>query len=195
MLGFFLSLSLLHVLPAAAVPSAASASCVVGTPSCDEEVMDLIDLVDLPAAAPTDPGAVTFDGAPSIDGLRFATPAVIDCRVPVVATLLQALVGECDGTMRDASYRASRDPDSERAPGSLRPARRDRTGQDQLSSCAGIPTEGGDGTGGVSPSQPLALALSATPDMPRFQGTRFADGVTFSLPFRQPRLLERPPRT
>src|SRR4051812_41671492 len=59
-----------------------------------------------------------LDAAPAdTDEPRFATPAVIDCRVPTVPGPLQALVGECDGTPRDASYRTSRDPDSERAPG------------------------------------------------------------------------------
>jgi hypothetical protein len=127
-----------------------------------------------------------------VEALPFATPAVIDCRAPVVPTALQALVGECDGTARDASYRASRDPDTEQAPGSLGPARRERASRDQLSACAGLPGEGGSGVSHLPPGQPIALF--ALPALPDFDEAPFSDGATVFLPAGQLRLLERPPR-
>ena len=117
---------------------------------------------------------------------------MIDCRVPVVPALLQALVGECDGTARDASYRASRDPESERAPNSLRPARHERAARDQLSACTGLPGEGGNGPNNLPPVPPMALF--ALPGLPHFDEVPFSDGVTFLLPAGPIRLLERPPR-
>jgi hypothetical protein len=189
MLGLLASLSLLAVSPAAPSVSVPGA-CALGPTGGDEAAMDLPELADLSAARCSAPPLVA--GPPAGEEI-FATPAVIDCRAPVVATLLQALVGECDGTARDASYRTSRDPDSERAPGSWRPAKRERSGKASLSSCAGVPTEGGDGTGGLSPIQPLALF--AVPGIPEIEGTRFPQLATFSLTSRLPRPIERPPRT
>lgn len=188
MLGLLASLSLLVLSPAATAAPARD-TCASGTSGGEQQSEPpALDLALTPLASPS-----AVAGAPPGGEEIFATPAVIDCRVPVVAALLQALVGECDGTTRDASYRTSRDPDSERAPGGWRPARRDRNGKESLSSCAGVPTEGGDGITGLSPIQPMALF--AVPGMPERHGTRFADGATFALPIRQPRPLERPPRT
>jgi hypothetical protein len=131
-------------------------------------------------------------GDQDVDQPRYATPAMIDCRVPVTAALLQALVGECDGTTRDASYRASRDPESERSSGSLRPARRERGSACTLAACAGTPSEGGDAAAGTSPSQPLALF--ALPDSPRLGASRFTIDATLFPASRRVRPLERPPR-
>src|SRR5689334_8564342 len=94
-------------------------------------VMSII--VAVPAAFPTGSGAgftcdsdpsaacapasAAEDDVPEADGPQYATEAVIDCPTPDLA-----VIGECDGTVRDTSYRASRDPESERLPGSLRPA-------------------------------------------------------------------------
>jgi hypothetical protein len=122
----------------------------------------------------------------------YATQAIIDCPVPAVFGLLPGLVGECDGTPSDASYRASRDPDSERAPSSLRPARRDRTAARTLAACAGLPSEGGDATVGPAPSQPMALF--ALPALPPVSSGRLGIERSTSPPTRATRPLERPPR-
>jgi hypothetical protein len=168
MLGLFVSI--VAVLPSAS----AGVACELEGPSCAAaEVEADVDVNADAVAAP-----------------RFATPAAIDCRVPVVSMVLQALVGECDGAARDASYRASRDPDSERSSGSLRPAR--RAERSTLAACTGIPSERGDAAGKTSSGQPLALF--ALPEPPPLQPTRFSDGATFFVPSTEPRLLERPPR-
>jgi hypothetical protein len=135
---------------------------------------------------------------PGSDGPRYATQAVVDCRVPAVhnpidPALLAGLVGECDGTPSDAWYRASRNPDSERATNSLRPARRDRRAASTLAACACLPSEGGDASSGPAPSQPMALF--ALPVLPPVSAARFDAERLTSPPTRQPRPLERPPRT
>jgi hypothetical protein len=90
MLGLVMSLvaALAPALPAADV----AAACVEGPASCDLAPVEL---------------------APLIEERTYATPAVIDCRSPVVPFVLSTLVGECTGTPHDASYRASRYPESE----------------------------------------------------------------------------------
>jgi hypothetical protein len=207
MLGLVVSSVIAASLPAGA-PVAAGASCApvasaaalaldanIGADTdADEaetetETEAVAALMDEPAA-----GQVSRLAAPAAAAERlWATPAVIDCRVPVRAPVLQALVGECDGAARDFSYRASRDADSERAPGSLRPARRDRRAADQLAAAAGLPSEGGDGgASGLQASQPLALF--ALPAPPCFVSARYGDATTVYLPSRQLRPLERPPR-
>src|SRR6185295_2177742 len=96
--------SLLSLLTVAAPPAPAPAEACVPAPGPGGAIT--CDLTE-------PPGTQTDPAAPDTDETRFATPAVIDCRVPMVPGPLQALVGECDGTPRDASYRTSRDPDSE----------------------------------------------------------------------------------
>ena len=159
-----------------------------------------------PTCDPTGQGGAGSDtcqaGQPVVRGLagradpddepRYATQAVIDCPVPVMGPPWVALAGECDATLRDASYRASRDPDSERVPSTLRPARRDRNGTGKLAACAGMPSEGGDATSAPAPSQPLALF--ALPALPPVAAARFNHERATSPPTRSPRPLERPPR-
>jgi hypothetical protein len=157
----------------------------------------------LPAAFPTgsaagftcdsDPSAAcapapTADGeAPDADGPQYATEAVIDCPTPALA-----VIGECDGTVHDASYRASRDPESERLPGSLRPARRERSTPGLRAACAGIPIDSRDGVSSPNPTQPLALF--AVPGLHSFDSSRFTFDSPPALPSRGIRPLERPPR-
>jgi hypothetical protein len=135
---------------------------------------------------------VPSKSAADADEPRFATPAVIDCRVLLVPAALQALVGECDGTPRDASYRTSRDPDSERPAGGFSPGRRERGAQGQVSACAGIPGDRGAVIDGPSPSHPMALF--ALPDISGFAERRVTDSATFFPTDAELRLLERPPR-
>jgi len=129
--------------------------------------------------------------APDTDGLQYATEAVIDCPTPSDDGL--AAAGECDGTVRDASYRASRDPESERLPGSLRPARRDRGKASVRAVCAGVPIEGHDGLSSPTPTQPLALF--AVPALQTLTSSRFSFNSPAALTSRGIRPLERPPRT
>ncbi len=139
-----------------------------------------------PSAA-CDPAPAADRDAPDADGPQYATEAVIDCPTPALA-----VVGECDGTVRDASYRASRDPESERLPGSLRPARRDRTAAGVLAACAGVPVDARDGVSSPNPTQPLALF--ALPGLQTFASSRFSFDSPPALPSRGIRPLERPPR-
>ena len=167
MFGLILTVTL-----AAALPTGETTCDQVVAPRCDMDAQELARL-----------NPVARD---------FATPAMIDCRLPAVAPGLQAMVGECDGTTRDTSYRASRDPESERSSGSLHPARRERSRAGTLSALAGLPSEGGDATVSGSSSQPLALF--AVPDLPRQSASRFLDDATLLPRSRQLRPLERPPR-
>jgi hypothetical protein len=164
-------LSLIAAVPSAAAPGGGS-TCDrdAGPASCE--------------AAPVDPG----------DEPRYATQAVVDCPAPTMAAILQAMAaGECDGTPRDDSYRASRDPESERAPGSLRPGRRERSRTGGwAASCDGNPTEGQDATRNPAPNQPLALF--AVPRLPDSLPFDFTVAVSASPRSRQLRPLERPPR-
>jgi hypothetical protein len=113
---------------------------------------------------------------------------VIDCPTPPA----DGWAGECDGTPRDASYRASRDPESERLPGRLRPARRDHGPAGMRAACAGVPIEGHDGLSSPTPSQPLALF--AVPVLQTFTSSRFSLDSPAALTTRGIRPLERPPR-
>jgi hypothetical protein len=169
---------LLAALPAAA--AAGGLTCDQGPASCDASPPR--------GAAPMRLADADLDG----DGPRYATQAVIDCPAPIAGALLDGLVGECDGTPSDASYRASRDPESERAPNRLRPARRDRGTIRSLAACAGVPSEGDDASPGPAPTQPLALV--ALPGLPVFFSSRLAIESWSLPPSRQPRPLERPPR-
>jgi len=177
-----LIISFVAVLPAALAP---------GGPTCDPTG---------PTSCEASPraGTMILLGDPDSERPRYATQAEVDCRAPIAdhrvdPTLLAGLVGECDGTPSDAWYRASRDPNSERATNSLRPARRDHRTTTATAACAGLPSEGGDASSGPSPSQPMALF--ALPALPPIASARFAAEPSTSLPTRRPRPLERPPRT
>jgi hypothetical protein len=176
MLGLVLSVIVSAAPAPAPSPASASASvtCPEGPASCDADAV---------AAALAAPGGDEGE-APR----RYATPAVIDCRAPTVPTVLQTLVGECDGTPRDASYRASRYPESEESTGSLVPAGRER--RPSAASCNGLPRNGGELT--VSPIQPVALF--AVPDVMLAPGdSPLADGASRPA-CRTADPLERPPR-
>jgi len=166
MLG--LVLSIIVAVPAA-FPSAPAAGF-----TCDPDAASSCD--QAPAA-----------DAPDGDGPQYATEAVIDCPTPT-----DDAAGECDGTVRDASYRASRDPESERLPGSLRPARRDRSPAAMRAVCAGSPIEGRDLLRSPTPTQPLALF--AVPALQTFASSRFSFDSPAALTSRGIRPLERPPR-
>lgn len=178
MVGLFIPF--LAAFPAAFAP---------GAPTCDPAGPTSCEASPRPAMIGT--------GIREADQPRYATQAEVDCRAPIAQiridpTLLAGLVGECDGTPSDASYRASRDPDSERATNSLRPARRDRRPAGTLAACAGLPSEGGDASSAPAPSQPLALF--ALPALPPVSASRLDVESSTLLPTRQPRPLERPPR-
>jgi len=122
---------------------------------------------------------------------RYATPAVVDCRLPAVPAVMQTLVGECDGTPRDTYYRASRDPESEQGGRTLVSAPQNRDPRLSLSACHGVPPEGVDLP--LSPAQPLALF--ALPDLVLAAGEARPPAHTFLLPSRTTDPPERPPRT
>ena len=159
---------------AAPAPPSASVTCADGPASCDAAAAWQRDARDDHA----------IDQGPR----RYATPAVIDCRAPLVPRVLQTLVGECDGTPRDASYRTSRYPESEQSGGSVLPAGRER--RPTLAACHGVPGNGAVLT--IDSVQPLALfavpaavlqpGQSLLGDSPPPPGTRTSDP------------LERPPR-
>jgi hypothetical protein len=118
----------------------------------------------------------------------YATPAVIDCRSTSVPAVLAIMVGECDGTPRDASYRASRYPESEQVTTAAVPNTRDRRGGP--ATCQGVPPNHGD----LTLSSVPVLAVFATPSVL----LTFTDAVlprqAFRLPARSLDPLERPPR-
>lgn len=122
----------------------------------------------------------------------YATPAVIDCRLPVISPALQALVGECAGvTVPDASYRTSRLPESEAPVGSFVPVRPESNAKRRLTMVAGVPAQP---TTSLAPPSAQPLALFALPDFPRP-----AVGPVFASDETAPRdalgrRLERPPR-
>ena len=122
----------------------------------------------------------------------YATPAVIDCRLPVVSRPLQALVGECAGvTVPDASYRTSRWPESELPAGTFAPVRSDASAKLRLTIVAGMPSQP---TTTLAPPSAQPLALFAVPDVPRP-----LLAPVFTTDERAPRSalgrrLERPPR-
>jgi hypothetical protein len=168
-----------------AVPAAFPSAPAAGF-TCDASPSSACD--QAPDAADQAPDGA--NQAPDGDGLQYATEAVIDCPTPADDAL--AAAGECDGTVRDASYRASRDPESERLPGSLRPARRDRGTAGMRAACAGVPVEGHDGLSSPAPTQPLALF--AVPALQTFSSSRFSFASPAALTSRGIRPLERPPR-
>lgn len=181
---FGLVISVVLSVSFSAVPALAGAQAAFPSGSAAGFCDSAANLGPSAACAP----APTADGeAPDTDGPQYATLAVIDCPTPALA-----VIGECDGTVRDASYRASRDPESERVPGSLRPARRDRNSASVRAACAGVPVDTHDGASGPSPTQPLALF--AVPSLQTFASSRFSLDSPAALSTRGIRPLERPPR-
>jgi hypothetical protein len=152
------------------------------------------------AAAPALPGAgvTCAEGAdacelaPLVVAPReertYATPAVIDCRSPVVPLVLSALVGECDGTPYDASYWVSRDPDSESATAALAPASREHRGG--VASCDGLPQR----LPGLALSEAHPIAMFATPVVVHVAIDVRACDDAFQLPSRFGDPPDRPPR-
>lgn len=168
-------LGLLVSLIASAAPALppVSLACTEGPLSCDAAPVTLLS-----SQAPAPVAA-----APRV----YATPAVIDCRLPVVPTVLQTLVGECDGTPRDASYRMSRYPESEDRGVTMTPARQ---AGGHVASCNGLPPV--DGHLVTSTVQPIALfALPALIDDP---SATFPADRAFFLPDPARDRLDRPPR-
>jgi hypothetical protein len=117
----------------------------------------------------------------------YATPAVIDCRSPLVPLVLATLIGECDGTPHDASYWSSRYPESEDTQ-SLAPASRERRGG--VASCDGLPQKAPGFT--LSDFQPLAVF--ATPVVLDVAVDVRAPRDGFELPSRFGDPPDRPPR-
>jgi hypothetical protein len=91
--------------------------------------------VEGPTACEAAPGL--FEEAPEAREAAFATPAVIDCRREVLPLVLSTLVGECDGTPHDTSYRVSRTGDEEGNAKSVAPAPRERSVN--VATCGGMP--------------------------------------------------------
>jgi hypothetical protein len=168
-------LGLIVSLLASAVPAfpSASVTCADGPASCDAASVSLA----APAPAPVE--------APRV----YATPAVIDCRGTVVPTVLQTLVGECDGVPRDASYRVSRYPENEDSGLAMTPARQARDAR-PATSCDGLPPAGGDLT--VSSIQPIALF--AVPMLIEEAGAAVPPESAFHFRLRPRDRLDRPPR-
>ncbi|HXI57429.1 MAG TPA: hypothetical protein VNO55_15285 [Polyangia bacterium] len=127
-----------------------------------------------------------------VDPVRYATPAAIDCRVPLVTPVLLALVGECGGvTVTDTSYRASRLPESEAPAGSFSPVRSDATAKGRVPVCSGLPASPGAWS---SPPSLQPVALFALPDMPRLTLSQAVFADEQAPHSAQTRRLERPPR-
>ena len=118
---------------------------------------------------------------------EYATPAVIDCRSPIVPLVLSELVGECTGTPHDASYRTSRYAESEDSQ-SLSPGSRERRGG--AVSCDGLPQKAP--TLPISDAQPLALL--ATPVVVHVATAVREPRNTQQLPSRFVDPPDRPPR-
>jgi hypothetical protein len=165
-----------------AMPSA-GVSCADGPASCDAAL-------GAGTGADADRGVAGSDADVELPR-RYATPAVIDCRAPVVPAVLQTLVGECDGgsSPRDAWYRVSRYPESEEAAGTVAPPR--ERGRD-VASCRGLPPEGRDLLTTAAPGQPVALC--AVPRLPAPASRLGTPAATFQIQSRDADPPDRPPR-
>jgi hypothetical protein len=138
------------------------ATCDVDSPACEA----LVARVDDDAAA-----------------RDYATPAEIDCRSP-----LATFIGECDGTIYDASYRVSRSPEGEQVTRTLLPGKRER--RRAASACDGLPPKGGDLT--LSDTPPLAV--TATPGLTLDEARALEPRAVLVLASRFSDPPERPPR-
>jgi hypothetical protein len=108
------------------------------------------------AACAEGPNSCDLAPLAQYEARKYATPAVIDCRSATVPLVLSTLVGECDGTPHDASYRTSRYPESEDSQ-SLAPSTRER--RDGIASCNGLPQKAPALP--LSDAQPLAVVATA----------------------------------
>jgi hypothetical protein len=151
----------------------------------------VVTLVASIAPAPAGAADATCDDdkaceAPAEDADRaYATPAVVDCRE---AASLTAFVGECDGTIIDMWYRASRSPELAQVTRALQPASRER--RRTVAACDALPPKGPTLT--ISSGQPVAVF--ATPTLVPIAAGAVAMPETFELVsrFRDP--PDRPPR-
>ena len=179
-------LSLIALLPAA--PAVAVDATCAEAPASLEAPASFGVSVDVSATALM--GADVSDGG---EPVRYATPAAIDCRVPVVSPLLLTLVGECDGvTLTDASYRASRFAESEMQAAGFFPSRPDPGATGHLAVCGGVPAQPSSWLPAPS-GQPLAL-FAALPQLPPLIVALLSQAGDLPPLSAQLRRLERPPR-
>lgn len=138
------------------------------------------------------PGLVECTGADEALPVEvtFATPAVIDCRRELIPLVLSTLVGECDGTPHDASYRVSRTGDEESGSRTIAPAPRERTVS--VATCGGMPQR--PPSLQLLDAQMLALAQLATPALspPEASIRHPRDSLELRTRFVDP--PDRPPR-
>jgi hypothetical protein len=169
-------LGLVMTLVAATAPAPAGPAVAVGMPGAGAGV----ECAEGPASCELAP-------VPPREPTEYATPAVIDCRSSVVPLVLSTLVGECTGMPLDASYRASRYPESEDSQ-SLSPATHERRGS--LASCDGLPQK--------APAPPLSdaqpLAVFAVPSIVLVAKDMRAPRADVFLPSRFGDPPDRPPR-
>jgi hypothetical protein len=166
MLGLFVSLvaTIAPALPASALPVTV-ATCDVDSPACEAL-------------------AAQVDNGDDDAGRDYATPAEVDCRSP-----LATFIGECDGTIYDASYRVSRSPDGEQqVTRALLPGKRER--RRAVSACDGLPPKGGELT--LSELQPLAVP--ATPGLTIYPSRALEPRAVLVLASRFGDPPDRPPR-
>jgi hypothetical protein len=164
---------------------------VAADATCAEAPASLSASEDVSAEAQTP--TIGADVAESGEPVRYATPAAIDCRVPVVSPLLLTLVGECDGvTLTDASYRASRFAESEMQAAGFFPSRQDPGATGHLAVCGGVPAQPSNWLPAPS-GQPLAL-FAALPQLPPLIVAMLSQAGDLPPLSAQLRRLERPPR-
>ncbi|HVR62599.1 MAG TPA: hypothetical protein VMU50_11900 [Polyangia bacterium] len=182
MLSLGFALSLLATAATSAAPAHAAAA------TCDGAVASAE--ADIEGDEP--PQAATSRLPPALARADYATPAVIDCRLPVVSRPLPALVGECAGvTVPDASYRTSRWPESEMPAGAFAPLRPDARAKVRLTIVAGVPSQP---TTALAPPSLQPLALFAVPDVPRPSMSPVFATDEAAPRSALGRRLERPPR-
>jgi hypothetical protein len=148
------------------------------------------------ATAPLPPGNVTCGDGPAACELAedapaepaYATPTVIDCRNELVPLVLSTLVGECDGTPRDASYRISRAADSEEIRQAVSAAPRERRAG--VATCGGVPAR----APGLQLQGGQAIALASTPSFVLPESEVLATDASFGPPSRFGDPPDRPPR-
>jgi hypothetical protein len=135
------------------------------------------------------PAEVAQRDAPTDAAPPYATPAVIDCRSPIVPAVLSTLVGECIGTpqVHDASYRVSRLPESEDSQ-SLAPAAHAR--RSAGASCDGLPQD----TPRLTVSHVQPIAIYAEPVFVHVAKATPAPVERFSFASRSTDPPDRPPR-
>jgi hypothetical protein len=183
MIGLGLVLSVVAALPTS--QTLAGATCAANAPTSAASAAVFTDIDGASEGSAESVGDV-------VDPVRYATPAAIDCRVPVVTPVLLALVGECGGvTVTDTSYRVSRLPESEIPAGSFSPVNADASAKIRVPVCSGMPAPPGSWS---SPPSLQPMALFALPDMPRPTVALAVFADEQAPHSAQTRRLERPPR-